>query len=223
MKFYVYVHRRADSGEIFYVGKGVGARARVCSQRGHSWREIYERYGRVVEYLAYFYEEIDALNFEREVIRTLRRSGIGLVNVTSGGQGTSGYVHTERAKKKMAAAAVGRKISEQARQKISEANKGRVMTPEHRARLSEANVRRFSTVERRKQVSECQKGRVFSAEHRARISAAKKGITPKPISQKTRERLSQAQRARFADPAEREKIRQARLNASRTRCEVVGG
>ena len=36
-KFYVYTHRRASNGVVFYVGKGHGRRAYVKSHRGKWW------------------------------------------------------------------------------------------------------------------------------------------------------------------------------------------
>jgi hypothetical protein len=39
-RFYVYEHRRADTGAVFYVGKGSGYRLRVEQHRGAAWRAI---------------------------------------------------------------------------------------------------------------------------------------------------------------------------------------
>lgn len=220
-RFFTYQHRYADTGEVFYIGKGVGNRATACSKRSTEWKLAVLRRGRNVEILAFFWAEQDALNHERELIAEGRAAGLHLLNKTSGGQGASGLVHSDDAKQKMAAAARGRPVSLEVRRKLSEVHKGRIMTPEHRQRLSEANFKRFATPEGRQQAIECQKGRIFSEEHRSRISASKKGVALGPIAQDVRARMAEAQRKRFESPAEREKIRQARLAAGRRMPEVV--
>ena len=215
-KFYTYVHRRADTGVIFYVGKGTGRRARFILNRNPYWQHVAAKHGYEVEIVAYFYAEEDAFSHEREMIAELRRSGVKLANLTEGGEGTVGRRHTAEARAKMSEAAAGRKVSDATREKLSMVHQGRVMTAEHRANLSEANRRRFSTPEGRQKARECQLGKTFSEEHRAKISAAKKGNSAnrgRVATQEAKARMSIAQRARWSDPAER--VRMSERHKSR--------
>ena len=47
--FYVYVHRTADTGRIFYVGKGTKNRAWTKGSRNLHWRNIVNKHGYTVE------------------------------------------------------------------------------------------------------------------------------------------------------------------------------
>lgn len=208
-KHYVYVHRRGDTGEVFYVGKGSGNRHRRPFGRNRYWRRVAEKYGWKDEIVAHFYEEPDALEFERALIAEHRSAGIPLANITEGGEGAIGLVHTESAKAKMAAAARGRVTPPDVRQKLSEALKKRVMSDEHRRRLSEANRRRFASVEERRKVAEGNRGKAVSAETRAKISASKSGKRPAPrgpLTEDGRRNISEGQRRRFSNPEERARM-----------------
>ena len=49
MNFYVYQHRRADDGGIFYVGKGKGKRAGERAKRNPFWKNIAAKHGVIAE------------------------------------------------------------------------------------------------------------------------------------------------------------------------------
>ena len=44
-EFYVYIHRKMDTGEIFYVGKGKGSRYKDSSSRNKHWKHIVNKHG----------------------------------------------------------------------------------------------------------------------------------------------------------------------------------
>lgn len=89
---YVYLHRRID-GSLFYVGKGV--RARAYQKRGHNatWGEIASR-GYSVEFLKKDIETDFALLLEREAIDVFIRRGVRLCNRTPGGEGFIAFRHS---------------------------------------------------------------------------------------------------------------------------------
>lgn len=96
----VYVHRRADDGRIFYVGKGSrNDRASFFSKRNPYWKAVAAKHGVVVEIVAYFETDMLACEFERELIAWYGRSK--LTNLTDGGEGSVGVVMSEAAKKKL--------------------------------------------------------------------------------------------------------------------------
>lgn len=47
--FYVYLHRRATDGRVFYVGKGVSTRAWRKDKRNQHWKNIVKKHGYIVE------------------------------------------------------------------------------------------------------------------------------------------------------------------------------
>jgi hypothetical protein len=107
--FYVYEHRRKDTGAVFYVGKGCKQRAKSFLNRGRYWSNVAKAAGGVeITYPVFGVDEEMALLAEMELIDAYRRRGIRITNITDGGEGTSGWVP-----------------SEETRRKIGEANKGR--------------------------------------------------------------------------------------------------
>ena len=80
LHYYVYLHRRVDTGEIFYVGKGRDGRAWSHRGRNRAWRAIVGDGHFMVEQIAFFYRDKDALAFEKEAIQNLEIFG-GLVNL----------------------------------------------------------------------------------------------------------------------------------------------
>lgn len=100
--FYVYQHVRADTGNVFYVGKGVGARATNFRARGDYWRNIYNKSGAVdVQFVAQGLTEEFAYLVEMEVIASYRDLGVELCNITDGGPSKSGYRTSSTTKRKM--------------------------------------------------------------------------------------------------------------------------
>lgn len=97
MNYYTYLHLKADTGEIFYVGKGKVSRKRAKSHlnRTKYWHNVVAKHGLTVIIAAYWEHETDALAHECLLISSLRELGAPLVNLTDGGDGTSGFSHSE--------------------------------------------------------------------------------------------------------------------------------
>lgn len=85
-RHYVYIHRRADTGEPFYVGKGVDNRAWHRTGRSPGWRVRVATHGIRVEIFAYFRTAEKAFETEKRLIAEFR-SRHSLANVSEGGQG----------------------------------------------------------------------------------------------------------------------------------------
>lgn len=101
--FYIYIHRRPDSAEVFYVGKGTRtpkkAYGRSCSgeNRNPMWRRIVSKCGGRfdVEVLVDYFSEADAFSLERDLILQYGRKNLGrgtLANMTDGGEGAVGRI-----------------------------------------------------------------------------------------------------------------------------------
>ena len=95
--FYVYIHRRMDTGEIFYVGKGIGRRLNCSTGRNSLWSRISKKHGFTSEKIAENLTEEDAFKAEIEAISRLSPP----CNFTSGGEGISGYHHTAETKERL--------------------------------------------------------------------------------------------------------------------------
>lgn len=106
--FYVYAHRRATDGSIFYIGKGKGFRATNKSSRNIHWRRIVAKHDYTIEFIKKEMDEKSSFELEEFLISELRLSGFSLANITNGGEGESGRVITEEAKAKMRYAKLGK-------------------------------------------------------------------------------------------------------------------
>lgn len=160
-KFYVYVHYRADSLALFYVGKGGGNRYKDTFSRNRYWRNVVNKHGFVTQILHYFDNETDAFNCEKYLIKKFRDDGLELTNLTDGGEGSSGH-----------------KTSEETKAKLSKANKGRKMPPmraEHKAKLRAARTGKKATPDARAKISAANKGKIMRAESREKMSKAIEG------------------------------------------------
>lgn len=114
-QFFIYFHRRPDTGDVFYVGRGKRVnrgspvkRAHAVRGRSAQWQSIVERNGgryaiEIVEWCDTF-ESAKA----REVfyIASIGRKRYGgpLVNLSDGGDGIDGYQHTAETRQKLRAA-----------------------------------------------------------------------------------------------------------------------
>jgi hypothetical protein len=170
-RFYTYAYLREDKTP-YYVGKGKEDRA-YYKRKG----EVYppKDKSRIILLKQNLTEE-EAFKHEIYMISVFGRKDLGtgiLYNRTNGGDGSSGFIHSEESKRKMSAANKGK----------TPVNKGGTHTPEAKAKIAAA-----------------QKGRTHSPEHRAKNSAANKGEKHhnygKTLSPKTKMKQSSKMKGR---------------------------
>jgi hypothetical protein len=121
----VYQHRRNDTGEIFYIGRGVPGRANVYGRNPH-WENIVTKHGYSVEVVASGLTVEEANAMEIVLIDKIGRRDLKtgpLVNKTAGGEGMVGWVPSDETRAKLAAAKRGKKLSDETRAKLAEANR----------------------------------------------------------------------------------------------------
>lgn len=211
--FYVYIHIRLDTGEIFYVGKGQKKRIRSTKHRNLHWRRIVEKHGRSTYIHSSWENESDAFAEEVRLIAEFRKSGVKLVNLTEGGEGSSGMApflgktHSAETRAKISAANKGNPgcpgytHSAEARAKISAAMKGNTHNLGHfpsaetRAKISLAKMGHAVSVETREKLSAINKGYIHSQEARTKMSLSRKGHV---VSAETRAKISAANKGRAA-------------------------
>jgi len=218
-KFYTYVHRRADTGEVFYIGKGSGKRYAATQGRSTFWKRIVAKHGIAIELIAYFFDEAAAFDHECMLIAEYRAGGVMLSNLTDGGDGASGKVMSEEAKRlisiankgrkrepfsdvtraKMSASHLGKKQSAEAIAKTAAAHIGMKRSPETLARMSAAlkgkGVGRYVSAETRAKISAIKTGQAHTAEARVRISESHKGRKYRPISEDQKQKILAGQAA----------------------------
>lgn len=104
-RHYVYIHRKADSGEPFYVGKGslrrsmaVYERAESRSSRSKWWHRVVAKHGITIEVVAMCADDAEAQRQERCLIAEVGRAA--LVNLTDGGDGHAGIVPSAEMRRK---------------------------------------------------------------------------------------------------------------------------
>jgi len=117
--YYVYEHWRPDMNVPFYVGKGNKNRIKLVKRRTNKHHcnicSLLEKNGMGVEIkiVCETETEHEAFVIESLLIESLSESGVNLVNITKGGDGLSGFNHSEETKRKMSVAAAGKTKSEQ--------------------------------------------------------------------------------------------------------------
>ena len=135
---YVYIHRRKSDGSVFYVGKGSGKRA-WSNIRSAYWKRIVAKHGYIVEIVETGYQDWYASEREIELIQFYGRDN--LCNFTDGGEGLSGFSHTEQVRKKIARSLTGTKKSLDCRKKMSNAKLGRPRSDWAKQNIRETAIR----------------------------------------------------------------------------------
>lgn len=123
--FYVYIHKRNDNGNIFYVGKGHGYRSKSKSGRSKHWLNIVNKHGYTIEYVKTELTEDESFSLEIETIAQLRLSGIKLCNLSNGGDGPSGHIMSDEQKRILSKIHTGRKQTDEHAQKSRTAKIGK--------------------------------------------------------------------------------------------------
>jgi len=166
--YYVYLYLTPDRVP-FYIGKGKGHRYYVSNHlhKTNPNRLLKNKIRKVgvanvrVQFLHENLTEEEAFCWERYWIKYIGRRNLGkgtLVNMTVGGDGISGHIHSDDTKRK-----------------ISDANKGRIFSGAHKQKISEARKgMKFSDGHKRK-ISNAKKGVPMSNEHKQKISKTMKG------------------------------------------------
>ena len=196
-RFYVYKHIRKDNNTCFYVGKGKGRRMYVPKRNKH-FNRIRKKYGCYVVKIKENLTEKEAFALEREIIEDyvfVFGYGINidgyrdydheyLTNCTWGGEGVSGYTHSEETKEKMKGRnpyagktseemeIIGKNISEKVSGEkngmFGKKGKNHHMYGKHRSE------------ETKQKISEANKGKKLSEEHKKKLSESHKGkISPR--------------------------------------------
>ena len=184
--FYVYVHRRATDGRVFYVGKGKGKRSEDISNRNLYWHNIVNKHGFTAHIIIRFKQEECAFSFERALIKHYGRDN--LCNLTDGGDGACGAKRSQETIEKIKIARSrqespnkGKKLSESHKNAISRAKTGTKMSDDQRNDISKrtkGNLNPFfgksHSVETRKILSDIASSRIVTDETKDKLKASRR-------------------------------------------------
>ena len=221
-KFFVYVDYRKDDGKPFYVGKGAEKRIKNL-HRNPLHTNIKKKHGMVRRILFENLSENESFEREIQLIQELQTHidhGNGGANLTLGGEGVSGYKHTDEQKKKHSD--LVKKLYEdpeyrekmkklyedpEYREKISESSKKLWEDPEHRAKMSESRKKMWEDPVFKEKMSESHKKKWENPEiqKKHRESIKKKWEDPE-----FREKMSESVKKQWEDPEYRKKMNESR-------------
>lgn len=194
-KYYIYLYLDIDNIP-FYVGKGKNKRHKICKHLHKNNPNLFlkRKIRKVgvsdvqIQFIHKNLTEEEAFQFEIFYIELYGRRDKGegtLCNLTDGGEGSSGYTHTDEAKRKMSDANKGKSCTKETKQKMSDAAKGRIFSNKTRKKISDTlkgennpfyGIPRSDEIKQKMSVA--MKGKKFgpmSDEHKQKISGALKG------------------------------------------------
>ena len=106
-RYYVYEHRRATNGGVFYVGKGTGRRFFATYGRSRYWNGVVKKYGLVAIKVAEGLTEAEA--FAEEMRRIAFYGRENLCNLSDGGEGNAGKTISAKQREMIRAFHTGKK------------------------------------------------------------------------------------------------------------------
>lgn len=208
--FFVYAHYRADNPDTdpFYIGKGKNTRD-LSKKRNRFWTNIANKHGFVAKKLKENLNEQEAWDLEISLIaqygKLIDNTGC-LANITNGGEGASGTIHTIETKAKWSSAKKGKTweeiygIEQAAAIREKRKTHKRIQSDEARLKMSESKQGEKNPMY----------GRTITSEHSQKLSQAKIGKPSnskgKKFSDHAKENMSAAAKIREADPVKRKKI-----------------
>ena len=138
-------------------------------------------------------------------------------NLTLGGEGVLGYIHSEETKKKISESHKGENHSEETKKKMSELHNGKNHSEETKKKMSELQKGKNHSEETKKKMSELHKGennpmygKNHSEETKKKLSESKKGennpMYGKNHSEETRKKISDSKKGKHLSEETKKKL-----------------
>ena len=167
---YVYGHYKADTGELFYIGKGTGSRAWCKDSRNPYWKNIVKKHGLEVRILEDNLTDAEALDKEKQLIEEIGLDN--LANLTEGG----GAPPPKQKGSKWDPVHVAKRVASLKAKDLEDPSRieRRKLTIQKTAKDPQRNKkisewRKANPVQRKSQ-----KGRKFTEEHKRKLREAKR-------------------------------------------------
>jgi group I intron endonuclease len=211
----VYLHRRMDTNEVFYVGIGMyKKRAYDKNKRNRLWKNVVNKckdYEVEILHENITYQECKLI--EIDLIDKYGRKDLGtgtLCNLTDGGDGTVGWIVSDETRRKISEGKTGEKHyfygkthSDETLRKMSERKTGEKHPMFGKTHSDESRIK----------IGEAQKGRKHSEESRRKMSEGKTGekhnMFGKTPSEETRRKMSEAQKGKKHSEESLKKMRES--------------
>ena len=188
-KYYVYMYLDLDNIP-FYIGKGRKKRHKTYNHLDKSYQNnlLKNKIRKVgatnvkIHFLNENLTEEEAFYWERYWIKYIGRRDLKegtLCNLTDGGEGPSGLVHSDETK-----------------QRISKINKGHIVSTETRQKMRDVHKGYVASAGAKQKLSKAAEGHVHSVETKQKIGDANRGRKLCPISDETRQKMKIAQQRR---------------------------
>lgn len=196
-KFYIYIHLKKGTDEVFYVGKGTKLRYKKQNDRNPYWKNIVNKYGFDVSFLEENLSEKEAFELEIYWIAQFKAWNFKLANMTNGGEGMSGrktrlgIKHTPESIEKMRQAKAGKIPSRNATEKAREKRLGSKLSVEHIEKVRIANTGKIRTEEAKEKNRIAQTGKKLSEETKEKMSQSRLG---KKHSEESIKKMSDSKR-----------------------------
>lgn len=144
--YYVYIHRRKDNNEVFYVGisrMGKYVRLKIKAGRNSLWQRIVDKYGYYGEIIHDNLSKDEAVKIEISLIKSYGRINLKsgcLANLTDGGDGSLECLRSNETKNKIREYRKGKKHSDETKSKMSKAKKGINKSDEWKNKISKSMI-----------------------------------------------------------------------------------
>ena len=199
--YYVYVYIRKDTKDVFYIGKGKGRRDKNVDNHNEYCKNVANKYGVEIKRIKENLTEDEAFQLEKETIdyyvnclgysialdgKRIRYEKHFLCNHTMGGEGSSGYIHSEEQRQKARERFLGdNNVAKRTdvRKKLSEhaKNNNSFSLPYVKEKIKEKKQAYYADPKVKEKLS--QRMKVFynteaGKEMRERLIESRKGCTP---------------------------------------------
>ena len=159
----VYLHKRNDTNEVFYVGIGkTDKRAFSKHSRNKYWKHIVEKVGYTIDILVSQTPWEDACKLEKLLIEKYGRRDLGmgsLVNMTDGGEGNLGLIFSDETIQKMSKRNKGEKNPMYGKTKEHSPRYGKPHTDETIAKIIAKNTGKTRSEETKENMTIAQRNK----------------------------------------------------------------
>jgi len=181
---YLYLHRRLDTNEVFYVGIGTEknfkrAFVKAKNKRNSFWSNIVNKVNYAVDIIYKNISWEQACKYEMNFIAMYGRKDLGLgnlVNMTNGGDGNPGKIISEKQKYQISKAHKNKTVTKETREKLREFNLGKKHNKETKLKISLGNKGRIVSEETKEKLRNFHKGNLNTVLINQNIAKKRKGL-----------------------------------------------